>query len=127
MNESGPVVRTLAAHFNIDFKSDLLVAVDDVALPLGTLRLRTSGQDGGHRGLRSIEEALGSPSYARLRIGIKPAHPLKEPLEEYVLSPFGSEEEKALGEILKRAVESCRLWLTESVAKAMDQTNKPTL
>ena len=125
MNESGKAVRRLVDHLGIDFKSELLVVVDDAALPLGKLRLRASGQDGGHRGLRSIEQALGSRSYARLRVGIAPAQPVEEPLEEYVLHPFLSEEEKKLGEILKRGVESCKLWVTHSIGKAMDQTNKP--
>lgn len=125
MNESGGTVRRLAEHFNLDFKTDLLVVVDDAALPFGRLRLRASGQDGGHRGLRSIETALGSRAYARLRIGIGPERPVEQPLEDYVLEPFSREEEKELKEILSRAAESCRLWVTAPLARAMDWTNKP--
>lgn len=125
MNQSGGPVRRLVEHFNLDFKTDLLVVVDDIALPLGRLRLRASGQDGGHLGLRSVETALGSRSYARLRVGIAPAEPVEEPLEEYVLKRFRREEEKDLKEILDRAAESCRLWVTAPLARAMDWTNHP--
>jgi PTH1 family peptidyl-tRNA hydrolase len=125
MNESGEAVRRLVAHFGIHFKSDLLVVMDDAALPLGRLRLRASGEDGGHLGLRSIERALGSQGYARLRIGIMPSHPTASSLEEFVLSPFEADEKHRLEEILRRSVASCRLWVTGSMAKAMDYTNKP--
>ena len=125
MNESGEVVRKLVDHFQIDSSSDLLIVVDDVALPLGRLRLRASGEDGGHRGLKSIEETLGSRAYARLRIGIAPSSALRVPLEEFVLESFRAEEEKRLKEIIKRSVESCRLWVSESLEKAMNFTNKP--
>lgn len=126
MNESGSAVRLLVDHLGINFKSDLLVVTDDAALPLGRLRLRASGTDGGHRGLRSIEETLGTQSYARLRIGIGPTSSTEQPLEEYVLSPFQKEEEEKLKELLERGVESCKLWLAHSIEKAMDWTNQPT-
>jgi PTH1 family peptidyl-tRNA hydrolase len=69
MNESGKVVQGLIQHFKIHFQPDLLTVVDDVMLPFGRLRIRASGSDGGHRGLGSIEAALGSQEYARLRVG----------------------------------------------------------
>lgn len=125
MNESGEAVKRLVEHFRIDFKSDLLIVVDDVALPLGALRLRAGGSDGGHRGLRSVETALGSPSYARLRIGIAPAGPIQIPLEQYVLEPFKAAEEKELKKILERAAEACRLWLSEPMDRAMNFANNP--
>lgn len=125
MNESGEAVGKLVNHFKIDFKSELLVVVDDIALPFGRLRLRARGSDGGHRGLRSIESALGSQEYARLRIGIAPPQAVEEPLEKYVLRPFRSEEERRLKEILRGGVESCKLWVRGPIEKAMDRTNKP--
>lgn len=125
MNESGKVARLLVDHFKINFKSDLLVIIDDASLPLGRLRLRVKGQDGGHRGLRSVQEALESQSYARLRVGIAPSHSVEIPLEEFVLSPFEREEEEALKDILERGVESCRLWVKGPIERAMDRTNKP--
>lgn len=126
MNESGRAVQSLVAHFKIDFRRDLLIVVDDAALPFGKLRLRASGTDGGHRGLRSVEEILGSRDYARLRVGIAPLEPVGVPLEEYVLSPFERAEEQALRSVLERCVESCRRWLAGSIEKAMDYTNKPS-
>lgn len=125
MNESGEAVRLLVRRFEIDFRSDLLVVVDDVALPLGRLRLRPRGSDGGQRGLRSVEKNLGSQDYARLRIGIAPSRPLKVPLEKYVLSSFEKREEEKLKSILCQAEEACRLWVTTSMEKAMDGANKP--
>ena len=125
MNESGESVRRLADHFAIDFKTDLLVVVDDAALPFGRLRLRPDGQYGGHRGLQSIEETLQSRIYARLRVGIAPSVPLREPLEKYVLAPFPPQEEKALPKIIERSVETCSLWILGPVEKAMDFANQP--
>lgn len=127
MNESGRIVRLLVEHFGVNFKTDLLVVMDDAALPFGRLRLRGSGQDGGHRGLKSIEEVLASKAYARLRIGIAPPKPLSEPLEQYVLRPFKAEEEKRLPEIFDRVLESCLLWGVGPIEKAMNYANKPLL
>jgi len=124
MNESGEAVRLLVTRFGIDVKSNLLILLDDAALPFGRLRLRLKGTDGGHRGLRSIEKALESREYARLRLGIGPSAQSPKPLEEYVLSPFESEEEKQLKDILQRSAESCRLWLSGLVEKAMEYANR---
>ena len=126
MNESGETVARLLTCFGIDFKSDFLVVADDAALPLGRLRLRASGQDGGHRGLRSIEQALSSKNYARLRIGIAPSAPVETPLEEYVLSPFQPGEEKKLEEVFERALKTCHLWISGSIEKAMNWANQPS-
>lgn len=125
MNESGKPVSCLVKHFKVDFEKDLLVVIDDAVLPFGKLRLRAQGQDGGHRGLKSIQEALKSQNYARLRIGIAPPTPTEEPLEDYVLNPFRKEEEVRLKDILEQAAESCRLWVTGPITRAMDFTNKP--
>ena len=127
MNESGTVVSKLVEHFQINFQSDLLIVVDDAALPFGRLRLRANGEDGGHRGLRSVEEHLRSQSYARLRIGIAPEKSLQIPLEEFVLQPFLKEEEKYLDSVIKQGVEACRLWVSEPLEKSMNLINKPPL
>lgn len=125
MNESGRPLELLLRHFEINFKDSLLVVVDDAALPFGRLRLRAEGSDGGHKGLRSIQEVLRSSSYARLRVGIQPPEPVREPLEEYVLRPFTSKEEKKLNEVLDRTVRACRLWISGPVGEAMNWTNPP--
>ena len=128
MNVSGPSVLQLVRHFDIDLAKDLLIAVDDVALPFGKLRLRGQGSDGGHNGLTSIQEALGSAQYARLRIGMGPAKeeavPLSElRLQEYVLLSMEAAETKALPEILERGMHAVKLWATDSIERAMNVVN----
>ena len=125
MNESGEAVRAVVSAFEINISSDLLVAVDDVALSFGRLRMRPRGSDGGHRGLKSIVEALESEDFARLRVGIAPSAATKGPLEKYVLSPFKKNEEEVLSQILDRAAEACRQWVGSAIERAMDWTNKP--
>lgn len=126
MNESGTIVKKLVDHFQIDFKKDLLILVDDIAIPFGRLRLRPFGEDGGHKGLRSIQQVLNSPEFARMRVGISPENPITVPLEAFVLQPFDSEEQKALPEIMVRSVKACHLWLSEPIEKAMNLINKPS-
>ncbi len=98
--------------------SQLLVVVDDAALPLGSLRLREQGSAGGHNGLKSIETHLQTDAYARLRVGI--GSPLEgEDLADYVLSSFSSEEKKVLPALFERAAEAVEIWLQEGIASAM--------
>lgn len=123
MNLSGKAVAALVQHLNIHPSNDLLVAVDDLALPLGRLRLRAQGTDGGHNGLKSVEEALGTSDYPRLRLGIGSRAPVSD-AEAYVLSPFEGAEEKSLGAILRRSQEACLLWLRRSISAAMNVVNR---
>jgi len=123
MNESGGPVAALVSHFQVNSKTDLLIVADDIVLPLGTLRLRAKGSDGGHRGLRSVEQALGSQNYARLRIGVGSSQMPLEPLEEYVLDPFASQEEARLPAILKQALQAYYLWAEGPMEQAMNRTN----
>src|SRR5262249_7060579 len=90
MNLSGRAVRQIVDFFKLETK-DLLVVCDDIALPVGKLRARARGSDGGQKGLRSIEEQLGTPEYARLRIGIGSPDE-REDAAEYVLSRFAPGE-----------------------------------
>jgi peptidyl-tRNA hydrolase, PTH1 family len=122
MNLSGEAVRLLVQFYKVDASRDLLVMVDEVALPLGTLRLRASGSDGGHNGLKSIQEALAGENYPRLRIGVGgPGE--KTALEDYVLQPFEAAERKQLEAVLERGFEACRLWLTQPVERVMNAIN----
>lgn len=123
MNLSGEAVRLLVDHWKINSSTDLLIGVDEAALPFGQLRLRPEGQDGGHKGLRSVEEALGGKNYPRLRIGI--GQSAGRSLEEFVLEPFLSEEEEALGSVLERGKKACLLWVKGPVEEAMNQINTP--
>ncbi len=128
MNVSGKAVAELVAAYNIAVETQLLVVVDDLALPFGKLRLRPAGSSGGHNGLKSIDAFLGNRPYARLRMGI--GDPRQEPMpggevpaEKYVLAPFTPDEKRSLSGILERAADGCRLWFEEPVEKAMSVVN----
>lgn len=131
MNLSGEAVAALVKYWKVSADKDLLVVVDDVALPFGKFRLRGEGSSGGHNGLASIEAHLGSRVYSRLRIGIglrenktaKEPAGLGELLRDYVLSPFKSSEEKKMKEVLGKGMEACRAWVSEPLAKAMSRVN----
>jgi len=135
MNLSGNPVKALVGHYKIDSLKDLLVVVDDVALPFGRMRLRGDGSAGGHNGLFSIEEALSSRGYARLRIGIglqdeenpRQSAGSGEPLHDYVLAVFSRAEEKKIPELLDLGREACRRWATEPLERAMHGVNSTVL
>jgi PTH1 family peptidyl-tRNA hydrolase len=131
MNLSGEPVSLLAKYFKIEIARDLLIVVDDAALPFGKLRLRGDGSSGGHNGLASIEERLHTRAYPRLRMGIGVLDGGKnsnnadtgEPLRDYVLSGFEPSEEKVMEAFLGSGMEACRLWALESMTKAMNEVN----
>lgn len=134
MNLSGEAVALLVAHFKLKVSQDLLVVVDDVALPFGKLRLRGQGSCGGHNGLLSIEEKIGA-DYPRLRIGIGAAGESKdgegalfqEPLKDYVLSVFDAREEKRMGSLLDAGMKACSIWVQKPLSEAMNQVNSTEL
>ena len=123
MNLSGQAVRALVEHFKIHAETELLTVVDEAALPFGKLRLRMCGSDGGHKGLRSIEQALQTQAFPRLRLGIASEAGRGEPLENFVLESFSTEECRALPEFLQRGREACRLWIAEDPDKVMSAVN----
>ncbi|MFA5159321.1 MAG: aminoacyl-tRNA hydrolase [Candidatus Omnitrophota bacterium] len=135
MNLSGEAIAALVKYWKIEADKDLLIVVDDVALPFGKFRLRGGGSSGGHHGLASIEEYLGSREYPRLRIGIgscenkTTAEPMEsdESLRDYVLSVFNTAEEKKMKELLEKGMEACRTWVVEPLAKAMNRVNAAVL
>jgi PTH1 family peptidyl-tRNA hydrolase len=123
MNLSGPPIKRLLEEHGSDAKEDLLVVVDDVDLEPGRLRLRREGSSGGHRGLESIEEALGTQRWSRLRLGVG-RNPPGVPSEDWVLAkPFG-EDAKALNQGVERAANGTKLWLSRGPERAMDEINK---
>lgn len=103
--------------------SDLLVVSDDVYLPLGSLRLRASGSSGGHRGLESLEAALGHREYARLRFGVGAAESSAE-LREHVLEEFAPDEMPALEESVRLAADAVESWVSEGTLAAMNKFNR---
>lgn len=121
MNRSGQAISALwrAKPFNLD---NLLVCYDDVALPVGTLRIRARGSAGGHNGMDSIIEALGTEDCARLRFGVAGAK-LTEELTDYVLSPFAGREEDAVLDRFEDAAASVKTIFTEGLEKAMSLFN----
>ena len=122
MNRSGAALAALRRTAEFDAASDLLVLVDDAAIDLGRLRFRPSGSAGGHNGLKSIEAALGTREYARLRIGVGPVPPGVD-MADFVLSRMKRSDEAALVERLAPAADGVRTWLDEGIAAAMNRHN----
>jgi len=123
MNLSGRAVADACEAQSLG-RRDVLVCLDDVALPLGTLRLREAGSDGGHNGLASVIDCLGGNDVARLRIGIHPDE-LRGDLADFVLSPFDDEELPVIDAAIDSVVEASRAVLTDGMAKAMSRFNRP--
>jgi peptidyl-tRNA hydrolase, PTH1 family len=121
MNASGEAVGAVADFYQTA-RSRLLVMVDDADLPLGHLRLRPGGSSGGHHGLESIEQHLGSREYARLRIGIGRQRGARE-ITGHVLGKFSSTEAELLDKVLTAASDQAEVWLESGIQKAMSQYN----
>lgn len=122
MNRSGAVLAPFRTLPRFDGSRDLLVVVDDVALEVGRVRFRAGGTAGGHNGLRSVEAALGTREYPRLRVGVGGA-PAGADLADWVLSPFPPEDEDRILALLPELVDACRLWLDEGTEAAMNRYN----
>jgi PTH1 family peptidyl-tRNA hydrolase len=122
MNLSGQTVGTLTAYYQLP-QDGILVLVDDADLPLGTVRLRDSGSSGGHHGLESIEQHLGSRAFARLRLGIGRTNPVERQITDYVLGRFEPAELPLLEQVLARAADQAECWLTAGLQKAMNDFN----
>ena len=124
MNLSGQVLRPYLRRPAWSAASDLMVIVDEVAIPLGTFRLRARGSAGGHNGLKDVERALGSQEYPRLRVGIKPEDPRRVGnLSDFVLGPFGKDERGVVLELMPRLQDAVEIWLRDGILKAMNAHN----
>ena len=110
MNRSGAALASLRAEPAFVPATDLLIMVDDFNIPTGTFRLRPSGSAGGHNGLKSIEAALQSQDYARLRVGIGPL-PAGEPSEDFVLAPFSAAEDDQLEQLMPQILDAVDAWV----------------
>jgi len=123
MNGSGEALEAWRALHGLE-PEELLVVVDDVYLPVGTLRLRAEGSSGGHRGLESIEQALPGPGYPRLRVGVGAAAGAAE-LREHVLEGFADDAERETFEAaVRRAAEAVECWVDEGILAAMNRFNR---
>jgi PTH1 family peptidyl-tRNA hydrolase len=121
MNESGGAVGPLARFYKVELPR-LLVVYDDLDIPAGTLRLRSEGGSGGHKGMRSIIERLGTQDFPRLRVGIGRPPGRMDPVD-YVLLPFARDEESLMDVTRERAVEAIECFLAEGITAAMNQFN----
>lgn|SRR5487761_1215239 len=129
MNLSGLSVGALVDELQLDAQRDLIVLYDEVALPLGSIRVRERGSSGGHNGGRSITGALGTEEWVRIRIGIAPegaraAETARQQRKDYVLTPLRKAELAALDAGLEQAADAVEVILTEGVAAAMNRFNR---
>ncbi len=127
MNLSGQVLKTYLRRPFWAAPKDLLLVVDDVALPVGRFRIRARGSAGGHNGLRSIEAALGNQEYPRLRIGVGPSEERKNvyhDLADFVLAPFARDERDDIMALMPRFEGAIDTWLHDGVEKAMNTYNR---
>jgi PTH1 family peptidyl-tRNA hydrolase len=131
MNLSGLSVAALLRELEIEpaqIPNEMIVLYDELAIPLGTIRIRERGSAGGHNGVKSISGVLGTEEWTRIRIGVgKPAledgREVKAGGKDYLLSPFRKQELVALDEVLDRAAKAVEVVLTRGVGAAMNEFN----
>lgn len=121
MNRSGPSVAALLRRYGLE-PADVLLVYDDLALPLGQIRLRGKGSHGGHNGVRSVIDALGTAEFPRLRIGVGDSFPPGGQVD-FVLSPFDDEEREAADAALDLAAEAALAFARDGLSTAMNQYN----
>lgn len=122
MNASGEAVGALMKFYRVPV-SQLLVVTDDADLPLGEIRMRAKGSSGGHHGLESIEQHIGSREFARLKVGIGRTKDGRREITNYVLGRFSSEERPLLEKVLQRAADQAESWADDGIEKAMNRFN----
>jgi len=127
MNLSGQALKNFVRRPFWSPARDLLVVVDEVQLPVGRIRIRPRGSAGGHNGLKSVEAALGTQEYARLRIGVGPSEERKgiyKDLADFVLAPFAKDEKEDILSLMPQLTATVETWLHEGVEKAMNLHNR---
>jgi len=122
MNRSGQPIGELARYFRIAV-GDILAIVDEVNLPLGQLRARARGSEGGHNGLRSMIQMLGTEDFARLRIGVGRGDPRRD-LADHVLARFDADEQAPIVEAIARAADAAELFVSEGIEPVMNRFNR---
>src|SRR3954470_21267634 len=125
MNLSGRSVRQAVQFYKLDPATDLLVICDDLNLPLGKLRIRGGGSDGGQKGLKDITAQLGTDAYARLRVGIGERG--ETDAVDFVLSRFRSAERPGIADALILASQAVAVWVAQGTAAAMNRFNGPVV
>ena len=126
MNLSGAALKPWRRRPFWSAKTDLIVVSDEVQLETGTYRFRPKGSAGGHNGLKSVEAALASQEYPRLRIGVGPSDPQRRSgdLADYVLDEFGKGERETVRALLPTFEEALRLWAAEGIERVMNAFNR---
>ena len=123
MNLSGHAVSCLLAKLNVDEPIKKLVVIsDDLALPIGRIRIRERGSAGGHNGLKSIIAAIGTEEFVRLRIGIQPEHPISDP-KRFVLDDFAKSERPIVADTIALSAKAIRTIIKDGALKAMSEFN----
>ncbi len=126
MNLSGGILRPYLRRETWSRAKDLLIIVDEVALPVGRFRLRANGSAGGHNGLKSIEDAVGNQDYARLRVGVGPTsdRARKGDLADYVLDKMGKRDREDTEGLFPDILGQVEAWLSDGPEEAMRQFNR---
>lgn len=122
MNRSGSSVAEAVNFYKLNLATDVLLLVDEAALPLGTIRIRGEGSPGGHNGLADVQRALGTEAYPRCRIGIDPPPPPMS-LHDYVLGRFTAEQMAALEPALEKTADAAEVFVTKGLQAAMNRFN----
>jgi PTH1 family peptidyl-tRNA hydrolase len=123
MNLSGEAVNAVVGFYKIDL-ADVMVVCDDINLPVGRLRARPEGSEGGNNGLASITAALGTNAYARLRIGVGRGDPERD-LADHVLSRFLPDELSGVDVAIDRAADAIDVWVSDGLERVMNTFNRP--
>ena len=124
MNLSGEAVAPLLRYSKADLAKDLLVVYDDVALPLGRIRIRAEGSSGGHHGMDSLIQHLRTPNFTRLRCGVGPGSEYRiEDLAEYVLCRWPRQMREAVDGMIIRAADAAERWITDDLSAVMNFFN----
>lgn len=122
VNASGEAVGALARYYRVPV-SEVLIVCDDAQLPLGRLRGRAAGSDGGHNGLKSIAQHLGTIEYARLRIGVGRGDDRRD-LADHVLARFEFDEMSGVEDAVTRAADAVEVWITDGLVSMMNTFNR---
>jgi PTH1 family peptidyl-tRNA hydrolase len=122
MNLSGAAIAALGRFYKVS-TPDVLIVSDDVNLPLGRLRARANGSEGGHNGLRSVAEMLGTTDYARLRVGVGRGN-LQRDLADHVLAGFDPDERPVIERAIERAADAVDAWVTSGLEAMMNVYNR---
>src|SRR5690242_9458312 len=121
MNLSGRAAQAAMAFYQLA-PQDIMVVLDDIALPAGKIRMRPGGSSGGHNGLKDIERALATDQYPRLRVGIDPPPPMVAG-KDYVLGRFSAEQRKLIDPATDRAASAVLAWIESGINSAMNRFN----